>query len=49
MNVNTIGAKNPKPISAAPITPNAMLNHTNAVIPVMIAAEARTIAIWVSR
>ena len=46
MKVNTVGPKNPKASKAAPITPNPMLNQTRAAIPVMIAAEANTIAIW---
>jgi hypothetical protein len=47
MKLNIVGAKNPKAIRAAPIAPRAPLSHTSAVIPVMMAADASTIAIWV--
>jgi hypothetical protein len=47
MNVNTVGARKPKTRSAAPIAPNPTLSHTSAPIPVMMAADASTIAIWV--
>ncbi len=45
INGKTVGARNPKATSAAPIAPSAALNQTRAVIPVMIAADASTIAI----
>jgi hypothetical protein len=47
MNVKIVGAKKPKARSAAPIAPNPTLSQTSAVISVMIAADASTIAIWV--
>jgi hypothetical protein len=46
MNVSTVGAKNPKASRAAPITPIAALNQMSALIPVMMAADANTTAIW---
>ena len=46
MNVSAVGAKNPRAISAAPIAPNPALNRMRALIPVMMAADANTIAIW---
>jgi hypothetical protein len=45
MKLNTVGAKKPKARSAAPMAPNPTLSHTSAVISVMMAADASTIAI----
>ena len=44
--VSMVGANRPNAISAAPITPRPTLNQISAAIPVMIAAEASTMAIW---
>ena len=40
-----VGAKNPNVIKMTPTAPSATLNHMRAPMPVMMAAEASTIAI----
>lgn len=44
-NGKTVGARNPKAINAAPMTPRPTLSQISATMPVMIAAEATTMAI----
>ena len=47
MKVNAVGARKPNAVRIAARTPNPTLSQTSAPIPVMIAADAKTIAIWV--
>ena len=46
VKLSKIGEKKPKAMRTAPRAPSATLSQTRAPMPVMIAAEASTIAIW---